>query len=565
MVATAVGQSEPGDRRPGRLELERRDVISQRSWPTIAIVVAFLVIVPVAFLSVSVLRPNTDVWRQQWQTRLPGQLLDTAVLLVGVGFGALFLGTAMAWLVTAYRFPGSRVFGWLLIAPLAMPSYVLGFVTLSVFGFGGPIAGVWRSAFGDDAWFPQIRSMGGAIIVFTLVLYPYVFLLARTALAEQAGGAYAVARSLGASPGEAARRVVFPMLRPALAAGVGIVLMETLTDFATVQYFGVDTVSVGVFRIWRGTFDRDAAAEFATLVLVVALAVIGLERALRGKARFGEAAGKAAGVSATKLTGFKAVSATVACVAVLALSFGAPTAQLVMWAIDEATGSRGTPLVGRFLDFLGNSLVLATLTAVTCMIAAVVVVNAARFSKSRVTRWATRFTAIGYAMPGPVVAIGVVLALVALDDGLEAIGLNLPGVIATGSVLGLVYAYSVRFIAPGLNAVEAGLDQVSEEVTASARSLGTRPSSIIGRIHMPLSRASVLTGSVLVAIDAVKELPIALLLRPIGFDTLSVWTFNLASESRFQQASLPALAIIVVALVPVALLSRQLAQGPEIE
>ena len=232
-----------------RVETTAADRASRRGWPGGALVLAALVVVPIGFLAIGILDPETEVWRQQWDTRLPGQLVDTAVLLVGVSFGALFLGTSLAWLVSAYRFPGSKAFGWLLVAPLAMPSYVLGFVTMSVFGFTGPVQNQWRDWFGRDAWFPEVESMGGAIVVFTLVLYPYVFLLARAALADQAGSAYNVARSLGAGPLEAARRVVIPMLRPALAAGVAVVMMETITDFATVQYFGVDTVTVGVFRI----------------------------------------------------------------------------------------------------------------------------------------------------------------------------------------------------------------------------------------------------------------------------------------------------------------------------
>lgn len=546
-----------------RVDRSNADRVSQLGWPVASVVAALLVVIPVAFLAVSILDPNGEVWRQQWETRLPSQLVDTFVLLLGVSLGSLVLGGGLAWLVSAYRFPGSRFFGWALIAPLAMPSYVLGFVTLSVIGFTGPVQGWWRDTFGQDAWFPDVRSMGGAILVFTLVLYPYVFLLSRAALADQAGGAYEVARSLGAGPIEAARRVMLPLLRPALAAGVGVVMMETLTDFATVQYFGVDTVTVGVFRIWRGTFDRDAASEFATLVLVVALMVIGMERILRGRARFGEAAGAAAGLGPRRLAGVRALGATMACALVLLLSFGAPTAQLVVWATREATGPRGTPLLSRFFEFLQNSLLLSALTATVCIVAAIVVTNAARFSRGRSTRLAARLTAIGYAVPGPVVAIGVVLALVALDGALEMIGLGLPGVVATGSVIGLVYAYAVRFLAPGLNAIEAGLGQVTQEVTASARSLGARPGAIVGRIHLPLARTSVITGAVLVAVDALKELPIALLLRPIGFNTLSIWTYNLASESRFEQAALPALAIIVVALITVAILSRELSRGAD--
>ncbi|MEL6984356.1 MAG: iron ABC transporter permease, partial [Actinomycetota bacterium] len=456
----------------GRVQRSTGDRLSLAGWPIGSVIVAILVVAPIAFLAVSILDPNTEVWRQQWETRLPGQLAETAILLAGVGIGTLVVGGSLAWLVTAYRFPGSKLFGWLLIAPLAMPGYVLGFVSLSVFGFTGPIQGWWRDTFGADAWFPPVRSMGGAIVVFTLVLYPYVFLLTRAAMADQAGAAYDVARSLGAGPVEAARRVALPLLRPAMAGGMAVVMMETLTDFATVQYFGVDTVSVGVFRIWRGTFDRDSASEFATLVLVVALLIIGLERLLRGRARFGQAAGEAAGLAPTVLRGRRALAATAVCSFVLLAAIGAPVIQLVIWAGAEATGPRGTPLLDRFVEFLVNSATLAVLTAGVCVIVAVLVANASRFSRSRSTGLAARLTAVGYAVPGPVVAIGVVLALVALDGVLESIGFGLPGVVATGSLLGLVYAYSIRFLAPGLQAVESGLVQVGDEMTASARSLG---------------------------------------------------------------------------------------------
>lgn len=542
----------------GRVRLSIGDRLSGWSWPTLAWAAALLVITPVAFLATSVIHPSRDVWRQQWETRLPGQILDTIVLLAGVSVGALLLGVSLAWLTAAYRFPGSRLFGWLLIAPLAMPSYVLGFVTLSVVGFTGPVQGWWRDTFGHDAWFPQVRSLGGAIVVFSLVLYPYVYLLARAALRDQAGSAYEVARSLGARPLEAARRVVLPQLRPAIAAGVAVVMMETLTDFATVQYFDVDTVSVGVFRIWRGTFDRDAASELATLVLVFALVIIGLERALRGRARYGAAAGRAAGIQPRQLTGARAAAATGACVTVLALAFALPTGQLVVWAIDRAGSEDGIPVADQFSEFLSNSLQLAAVCALICTLVALLVTNASRFSRRRSTAITARLTAVGYAVPGPVVAIGVLLSLVALDDALERLSMNLPGVVATGSFLALVYAYSVRFLAPAINAVEAGLGQVNDDITATARSLGHRPLTVMSRIHLPLTRTSVFTAAVLVTIDAVKELPIVLLLRPFGFDTLSVWTFNLASESRFEQAALPALAIVLIALIPVAILSRTL-------
>lgn len=541
-----------------RVVNRRRDRWGRRWWTWSPVVVAVLVIAPVAMLATSILQPNVDVWREQWNTRLPREIVDTTLLLVGVGLGTIVVGSGLAWLVTAYRFPGSRQLAWLLILPLAMPGYILGFLTLSVLGFTGPVQGTWRDLFGDDAWFPDIQSVGGAVLVFTLVLYPYVYLMTRAALRDQAAGAYHAARTLGASPSEAARRVVFPLVRPAVAAGAAIVMMETLTDFATVQYFGVDTVSVGVFRIWRGQFDRDAASEFATLVLLFALAVIGLERAARGRARFGQAGGAGSGLEPRRLAGWRAWTATAVCVSMITAAFVGPVVQLTAWAVDEQLGERGTPLLDRYLEYLGNSITLAIVTVAICVAVALLLANAQRFGRARITRTANRLTAVGYAVPGPVVAIGVLLATVALDDALEVIGLGLPGAVATGSFLALAYAYSVRFLAPGLNAVESGLQQVPDEMTASARSLGATPMATATRVHLPLSTASIATAVVLVGVDALKELPIVLLLRPFGFDTLPVWVYNLASESRFQQAALPALSIIGVALVPVVLLSRRL-------
>jgi iron(III) transport system permease protein len=530
-------------------------------WSLSSIIAALLVVVPVAMLVSSVLRPSPDVWAQQWRTRLPGELVTTATLLVGVAVGTIVLGTGLAWLVTAYQFRGVRTLGWMLILPFAMPSYILGFLTLSTFGRTGPIQDTWRSWLGRQAWFPEIESLSGAIVAFTLVLYPYVYLLARAALRDQAAGAYHAARTLGAGPSEAARRVVLPLVRPAVAAGAAVVMMETLTDFATVQYFGVDTVSVGVFRIWNGTYDRNAASEIATLVLGFALLAIGLERIGRGRARFGQSGGAAAGIERRVLTGWRSWAATAICGGVVVAAFVGPVVQLSIWAVREQTGDRGTPLLDQYPGYLWNSLQLVFYTVLICTVIAVVVANARRFGGRRATKLASRAIAVGYAVPGPVVGMGVLLTVVAVDGGLEAVGLDLPGFVATGSLLILVYAYTVRFLAPGLSAVESGVGQVPEEMTASARTLGAAPLETARRVHLPLAKASLLSAAVLVGVDALKELPIVLLLRPLGFNTLPVWVYNLASESRYQQAALPALSIIVVALIPVFLLSRRLDGG----
>lgn len=527
-------------------------------WTWASIVAALLVAIPVVMVVGSVLRPSTDVWSQQWSTRLPGEIRDTALLLTGVAVGTTVLGTGLAWLVSAFRFPGSRQFGWLLILPLAMPSYILGFLTLSTVGPTGPVQDWWRAQFGRDAWFPDVNSLWGAIATFTLVLYPYVYLLARAALRDQAGGAYQAARTLGATRTEATRRIVLPLIRPAIAAGGAVVMMETLTDFATVQYFGVDTVSVGVFRVWRGTYDRNAAAEIATLVLAFALLAIGLERIARGRARFGQSGGAGAGIEPARLRGWQAGIAVGTCLAVVLAAFAGPVIRLATWAIQEQRSDRGTPQLDQYPDYLWNSIQLVVFSVVACSIVAVVLANAQRFGRPRVTKLSSRITAMGYAVPGPVVAIGVILAVVGLDELLGRVGLDVPGAVATGSIVVLVYAYFIRFLAPGLGAVEAGMVQVSDEMTASARTLGSGSLDTMRRVHFPLMRSSLVVAAVLVGVDALKELPIVLLLRPFGFDTLPVWVYNLASESRYQQAALPALSIIAVAMLPVILLARQL-------
>jgi iron(III) transport system permease protein len=552
-VTTAVTTPRVATDRPARA---RR--VARPGWVAAPVAVAVLAVVPIVMLASSVLRPDTEVWRQQWSTRLPDQLLTTLVLTGGVVACSVVLGVGLAWLVGAHRFPGRSVLSWALVLPLAMPGYILGFVTTAVFGVAGPLQTWWRDQFGRDAWFPEIRSMWAAVLTLTLTLYPYVYLLARAALRDQAATAAHVARSLGASRAETARRVVVPMLRPAIAAGAAIVAMETLTDFGTVRYFDLETVTVGVFRIWRGTYDRDAASEIATLVLGLAMLAIALERLLRGRARFGEAAGAAETAEPVQLRGWRAGAATAMAGAVVVLAFVAPCARLVTWALAEQRSARGTPMLERYAEFLGNSLTLTAVTVGLCVLAAVVLTNARRVTPSPVVRGAARASIVGYAVPGPVVAMGVILALVALDEALEGAGLDLPGVAATGSFVALAYAYAIRFLAPGVTTIDSGLQQVPAEVTASAQSLGAGPLRVLWRVHLPLARTSVLTAAILVGVDALKELPIAYLLRPVGFDTLPVWVYDLASESRFEQAALPALTIIAVALVPVALLSRHL-------
>ncbi len=517
--------------------------------------VALLAAAPVAVIAWSLLTPSVEIWRHLWATRLPEMLLSTVALLAMVIVGTLILGGGLAWLVSGYEFPGRKALTWMLVLPLAMPGYILGFVFMSTFGFTGPVQGALRSMFGPDVTVPEIRSLWGAALVFSLCLYPYVYLLARAAIREQAPPGYEVARSLGCSHFRAARKVILPMARPSLMAGLTLVTLETLTDFATVIYFNVQTVSVGVYRVWKGMFDRDAASELASLVLLFALALLLLERTLRGPARYDQQGGGTRQLPFRKLYGPRALAATGACVLVLTVAFAAPVAQLAGWTIGQFV--RGTETVdSRFFRYLSNSAMLALSAAVLVALVAIAVTNARRFNGTRYVRSISQMATAGYALPGPVIAIGVLLVLGGVDRALNTLGISVPGLLVTGSLAGVIYAYVVRFMALGVNGIDASLQKVPQELTLTARTLGAKPGRVMRRIHLPLTKSGVAVALLLVGIDALKELPMVLLLRPFGFDTLPVWVWQLASESRWESAALPSLTIIAASLIPVALLTR---------
>jgi len=536
---------------------------SRHGWDAAVVGIAVLVVLPVALVAVSILTPSTDVWAFLWRTELPSMLLTTVALLVAVVCCTLVLGTGLAWLVGRYRFPGQRWFSWLLVLPLAVPAYVLGFVYLGLLDHPGPVQSAMRGWFGDDAWFPEVRSFPMAVLVLSLASYPYVYLLARAAVSEQTAGTYEAARVLGQGPLQAAVRVVLPLARPSLAAGAALVAMETLTDFATIQYFNVRTVSVAVYQVWNGMYDRVAATEVASLVLLFAVAVIGFERAARGRSRFSQQGG-ARGIEPVQLTGRRAWAATAVCAAVVGLGFAGPVLQLCAWAVTAATRDDGYSVGPSYAGYLVNSVLIAGVAAVVCAAIAVLLASATRLGEGGTgARRLARLTTVGYAVPGPVVAIGVLAILAVADSALDALGSSLGGLLVTGTVAGLVYAYVVRFLALAYNSVDASLDKVSPSLTSAALTLGSMPSGVVRRVHLPLMRSGVGVALVLVAVEALKELPIVLMLRPFGFETLAIWVYQLASESRWELAALPALTIVVVAVLPVTLLVRTTLSAPK--
>lgn len=558
-VETDVETDRPG---AGGGRATRLSGTGRPGWTALVVVIALIVSVPVVSVLVQALASAGNL-------ALPGNLgemvLTTGALLALVGLGTAVLGVGLAWLVTAYDFPGRRLFSWMLVLPLAMPAYVLGFLFLSTFGPAGVPARLSRSAFGGSGAVEVLSGWMGAPVVLSLTLYPYVYLLSRAAFRGQGQVTWDAARMLGASPWRAFRQVLLPLARPALAGGLAVVMMETLTDFATVQYFGVRTVSVGVYLTWKGTFDFASAAQLSVLVLAFAVMVLTGERLLRGGARYDARGAHRPPAAPTVLSGVARWWAFAAAASVLAAGFVLPVVQLVWWAVTATLTDSSSLSTGRFATSLTNSAVMAALAALACVTLALLVTHGVRMTGGRLARTAAQLTTFGYAVPGAVIGIGVLVSFAALDRSLE--GLGVPGgtgLVVTGSVIGLLASYVVRFLAPAYQAVDASFTTISPSVTNSAFSLGASPLRVLRRVHLPLSRSGIAVALVLVAVDAVKELPLVLLLRPFGFTTVSVWVYELANENFWEQAALPALLIVALAIIPVFFLVRQvrLAEPP---
>ena len=531
-------------------------------WALLVPLVALVVLLPVAAVVADGfglgVTPGTGQGGLALPPRLDRLVLTTVLLLAAVGAGTVVVGGGLAWLVTVARFPFRDQLRWLLVLPLAMPAYILGFVFLSTFDQAGTVPRALRDVLGQGLWVPPVRTLGGAALVLTMTLYPYVYLTARAAFLEQSATTYDAARSLGASRARALRSVVLPLARPSLAAGLALVMMETLTDFATVQYFGVETVSVAVYKQWKGSYDFHSASQLSVLVLVFAVAVLAVERLLRGRARYTQRGGRGRGLEPVRLSGAKGWLATLACVLALATGFLLPVGRLVVWAAGEARRNPEGFVDPRFAGFLANSLTVAVLTAVACVAVSLLIGHALRMTGGPWQRGAAQLTVLGYAVPGAVVGIGVLLAFADLDALVKALGVaGGTGLLITGSVAGILYAYLVRFLAPAYQAVDASLTKVSGSMTMSALSLGASPARVLTRVHLPLARSGVFVAFVLVLVDAIKELPLVLLLRPFGFSTVSVWVYELARENFWEAAALPSLVIVATALVPVWLLFRR--------
>jgi iron(III) transport system permease protein len=526
-------------------------------WTLLVLGVAATLATPVLAVLSSLSAPRPEVWHHLWRTQLGELVSNTIVLLLGVGAGTLVLGTVLAWLVVGFRFPGRAVFEWALILPLALPAYVIGFAFLGLFDFAGPLQTWLRGRLGPGAGLPEVRSAGGVILTMTLVFYPYVYLLARAAFREQGAATLETARCLGHTRRRAFLEVVLPMARPSLVAGVSLAMMEALADFGTVATFGYRTLTEAIYRVWLGMFDRTAATQLASLLLLFAFLLLTLERGLRGRARFVHTQRRGAGLAPAPLRRLPALAATTVCAGTLGLAFVLPVGQLVVWALAALT--TGDPLP-RFTTLLANTVLLAGSAALAACLLALVLTYATRLRPSALVRLGTRFAVMGYALPGSVIAVGVLGPVAGLDHGLaraRELVLGTPaGLLLTGSAVTLLFAYVVRFLAVSFQTLDASLTKIPSSLDDAARSLGAGVAATLRRVHLPLMRGGLLTALILVFVETMKEMPATLLLRPFGLDTLAVGIWERTSESLWVEAAVPALAIVAVGLLPVFLAIR---------
>ena len=527
--------------------------------------IAAFVGMPVVSVLANVFAGGTgDTLAHLVDTVLPEFVANTLVLCLGVGFGVIVVGVATAWLTAMHDFPGRRVFEWALVLPLAMPAYVLAYVYTDFLQFVGPVQTTLRETFDwqrGDYWFPDVRSLGGAIVMFVFVLYPYVYLIARTAFLERASGMLEAARTLGVGAWASFFRVSLPLARPAVAAGAALALMETLADYGTVSYFAVQTFTTGIYRAWFSLGDRIAAAQLAALLLVFVVLLLMLERASRGRARYHNTTGRNRPLPGQRLRGGAALAAVTVCVVPLIVGFLLPAGLLVRLALGEGDAQFGE----RFILLARNSLVLAGITAICAVVLALILAYSARLSRELPARMLNRVVGLGYAVPGSVIAVGVLIPVTRLDNWIASAWESLfgsnPGLILTGGIAALVYAYLVRFLAVALQTVSASLAKVTPTMDDAAKCLGCSPGETLRRVHVPILRGSLLTACLLVFVDVMKELPATLVMRPFNFDTLATQAYALASDERLAEASTAALAIVAVGLVPLIALSRQIANS----
>ena len=528
---------------------------------TISVVaVAALSLMPILALIAIAARPSGDVWPHLLGTVLPQSLWTTALLMLGVGLLSAIIGVGTAWLVTMCRFPGRALFDWALLVPLAVPTYIVAYCYVDILDYTGPVQSAIRALFGfktsRDYWFPEIRSLGGAIFVMGFVLYPYVYLTTRATFLIQSACTLDVSRTLGAGPLRLFFRVALPLARPAIAVGVSLALMECLNDIGAVLFFGVRTLTFSVYDTWIHRSSLTGAAQIACAMLVVVFALLWAERHARRHQRFHQTSTRYRSLPNYRLGGVRAALAVAACLTPILIGFVFPALLLADFAsrrLDELSG-------GQFLAAVGNSLSLATVAAAATVAVGIVLAYSQRVRRSNLIAGAARLAAIGYAVPGTVLAVGILVPLAGIDNAVDAFmrrnfGFS-TGLLLVGSGTALVYAYVVRFLAVAYGQIESGFGKVTPHLDMAARTLGRSSTRTLFEVHLPMLRPVLLSAMLLAFVDCMKELPATILLRPFNFETLATTVYAAASREVFEDGALAALAIVLVGLVPVILLAR---------
>jgi iron(III) transport system permease protein len=527
-------------------------------WQLAATFIACLVLAPLVVVLSSLFSPADGVWEHLVETVLIELLTNTVWLVLGVGIGTAVLGVSLAWLTAICEFPGRKLFDWALVLPLALPAYVIAFVSIGLLDFTGPVQTHLRAWLGvEDVWFPKIRSTGGVIVVMTLAFYPYIYLLARNAFVTQGRRGIEAARSLGHSEWSAFFRVALPMARPWIVAGLMLALMETLADFGTVSTFNYDTFTTAIYKAWFGLFSLPAAAQLSSILVLIVFVFLLVEQQLRSRSRYVQVEKQSVPNDRITLRGARGWLAFAYSLLVLSVAFLIPVIQLVVWTY----GIMGHDLDNRYFGFLSHSILLGGIASLIATGCAVVLVYTNRLSNRLWTRVMVRMATLGYALPGAVLAVGGIILVTWVDK--QLIGwaktlFNLEiGLFITGTLFAILLAYLARFLVVAHSPVESAMQRITPSIDETSRSLSLSGITMLRKVHLPLLRGGLLTAAVLVFVDVMKEMPITLMTRPFGWDTLAVRIFEMTSEGEWERAALPAVALVLTGLIPVMLLTKQ--------
>jgi len=539
----------------------------EKPWFFSSLVIALLISLPILAVLYLAFFPDENAWPHLLNTVLPSYLKNTVILMTGVGLLTLAIGTGSAWLVVTYDFPGKQWLSWALLLPFAMPAYVIAYVYTDLLEYAGLIQTGLRSLFSwdnsQDYWFPEIRSMGGAILMMSLVLYPYIYMLARAAFLEQSISHYRIARSLGSSPLQFFYRVSLPIARPALAVGLALVLMETLNDFGTVDYFAVRTLTAGLYDTWLNMGNLGGAAQIAVLMVVVVVILISLERYSRRQQKQFNSRNPGAPIPTIKLTGKYAFGASALAFIPVLFGFLIPFIILSYYAINYFDISWSS----KFVTYAMNSFSLAGIAAIITLILGLILAYSKRMNKNKATRFFVGFSSLGYAVPGAVLAIGIIIPFAAFDNFIDGMMREYfqisTGLILSGTAFAIIFSYSVRFLAVASGSIESSLDKITPNMDMASRSMGHSHLSTLIRVHIPMIRRGALTAMLVVFVDCLKELPATLILRPFNFETLATQVYQFASDELLEQSALSALVIVLVGIIPVILLDKSISKKRE--